>query len=203
VNKRHQINLGITTVVFIGAHGSGKTTLGRKVAELLRWHYDGEIGKLLRMAALQQNEMNHALTSQEDFDREVFLREMGRDGFKRDFRVVETWHTGNLAYAEMRSPEVAAELGGLACKHVEKMKQRILVQPLRMRTETAFERLSEPGPDPGAMVDFFMSVGRRTEALTVSWGLNMLPPVYTDYGSPEEQAKGIVRDICEASASGI
>jgi ABC-type cobalamin/Fe3+-siderophores transport system ATPase subunit len=201
MNERHQMKLGIDTLVFIGPHGSGKTTLGKKVAELLGWQYHGEIGKMLRIAALQQSGANHALATQEGFDREVFLRELARDRFDRGLRVVETWHTGNLAYAEMRSPEVATKLGRVACKHTGECKSRILVQPLRMKRVTALERLSEPGPNPDELVDFFMRVAERTEALTMAWGLNMLPPLYTDCGTPREQASAIVRAFREVIAS--
>ena len=93
----------IDTIAIVGAHGSGKSTIGRMLAAQLGWSFDLEIGEILRRECLAKDPTAHAGKPQPGFDREVTSREMCRDLLSTVPRVVETWHPGNLAYAQMRS----------------------------------------------------------------------------------------------------
>lgn len=93
-------------IVTNGVHGAGKTTVGKLVAVELRIPYKPEIGGQLR----QEVDYN-AMESATDFDREVMRRELMRDHqVQRDSNeafILETWHTGNIAYALERNPKFA------------------------------------------------------------------------------------------------
>ena len=56
------------TLVLLGPHGSGKTTLGLELSRVLGWPFDEEIGKGLRAEALARNPSAHAAMSQPEFD---------------------------------------------------------------------------------------------------------------------------------------
>ena len=93
------------TLVLIGPHGAGKTTLGRRLSAELCIPFHEEIGKQMRFEALAQDPEEHAMVSQDLFDEMVTLREIERDlSWVSVPRIVETWHPRNLAYASLRSP---------------------------------------------------------------------------------------------------
>ena len=80
-------------VVLVGPHCSGKSTIGRRVADALGWRWDGEIGDRLY-------EEGRAEGRPFPDDREILEAERLRDGNGR--RVCESWHPGNLAWAQHR-----------------------------------------------------------------------------------------------------
>ena len=80
-------------VVLVGPHCSGKSTIGRRVADALGWRWDGEIGDRLY-------EEGRAEGRPFPDDREILEAEQLRDGNGR--RVCESWHPGNLAWAQHR-----------------------------------------------------------------------------------------------------
>lgn len=107
-----------TVISLLGIHASGKTTIGEKLTELGIPYYL-EIGNEL----IKQVDFN----SPEKvawFDREIMHREVARDDeiFSHESGVgaVETWHIGNIAYAQIRTPEVAAEYKELFKEQTEK-----------------------------------------------------------------------------------
>lgn len=188
----------VTTVVFIGAHGSGKTTLGRKLAYKMKSKYHEEIGRLLRKKALAKNKDNHALKSQPDFDKKVIQAELNRDKVSKFSRIVETWHPGNLAYAYLRSPNIAMMYENTVREKINSINQKIIVQPLRISVKTIHERLSEPGSnDVKATVRFFNRVAKLTEKIAKTMGLTVLKPIYTDVFNEEETLKTAISNLSD------
>lgn len=180
----------IHQLILIGPHGSGKTTLGVRLASALGWDFDDEIGRRLREEALRADQRAHAMRPQEDFDLAVMSEELARDQRASRPRVVETWHPGNLAYAQGRSP-------GVAARYREALRSLApwpgaVVQPLRMTPQTGRSRLSEPGPEPEQLVGFFLQVGAQAEAIAAGLGLRVLPPLPTDDASPAELTTAIL-----------
>lgn len=183
-----------TTVVLVGPHGAGKSTLGRALAVRLGVAFEGEIGARLREEALARDPAQHAMCAQPDFDARVFREELARDaaGKPGDWRVVETWHPGNLAYATERSRETVAAWRPLIEDAVARWRTHVVVQPLAITRETALRRLREPGPDDDALVAFFARVGSEAEASARALGLRVLPTRYTDDVSVEALAEAVL-----------
>ena len=183
------------TIVLVGPHAAGKTTLGRSLARHLGWTFHEELGRKLREQALQADPDAHAARSQEDFDRMVIQAELDRDQEWNDQedRVVETWHPGNMAYACCRSREVARDMEVQVLwamgRHVQ-----VLVQPVLVRPATIRMRLSEPGPVDD-LVAFFGAVAEAAMALARRWGLPLLEPVWTDRISEEEALSALVQNL--------
>src|SRR5690606_35883675 len=104
--------------VFNGVHGSGKTTIAQRLANLYpeAYAFYPEIGRGLR------NEVTYnALNSSEDFDREVLRRELERDEqllAEPRIPLVETWHIGNIGYLAARSPHLMAGYESILSKRL-------------------------------------------------------------------------------------
>lgn len=174
------------TIVLIGPHAAGKTTLGTRLAAALGWRFDEELGERLRRQALEVDQGAHAQRLQPDFDRQVLRAELARDARVTDSgpRIVETWHLGNLAYAQLRSPAVAEALAPLVEAAVRRAAERgLLVQPLRIGEAALRARQREPGPPD--LARFFLRVGEQAERLAVKLGLTVAPPLWTDEMSAE------------------
>ena len=183
------------TVVLVGPHAAGKTTLGRRLARHLGWTFHEELGRKLRQQALLEDPDAHAARGRADFDRRVIQAEIDRDQQWDDGedRVVETWHPGNVAYACHRSPEVARDLEEQVLGVVH-LHEHVLVQPLLVRPSTVRRRLSEPGPVDD-LVAFFSVVAEEALVLVRRWGLPLLEPVWTDRVTEEEALSALVRNL--------
>jgi hypothetical protein len=194
------MNSSKPTIVMVGCHGSGKTTLGTILANRLRVEHHEEIGKALRREAMRIEPGCTAEKSQSEFDAEVFRREVERDFRPFGGRVVETWHPGNLAFASLRSPDTARLHSGALRFHVLRLRGPIWVQPLEIGEETVMARITEAGDDPGRMARFFMSVYRLTMKIVKSWGLCVLPPVQTDRLDVRDSLSAVLRNLAEHGA---
>ncbi len=150
-------------LVLLGPHASGKSTIGKLLSERHGWRCD--VRPLLfarqhdapltfarsrpaRWRAPPQEELGEALrrrgahaavdcrAQQDGFDAAVALAEAARDDAAAAQRVVETWHPGNLGWAEMRaSPAALATLRAGAAAAVGRVAAArpaslLLVQPL-------------------------------------------------------------------------
>lgn len=187
-----------TTLVLIGPHGAGKTTLGRRLAELLGWRFDDELGERLRRQALANDPTAHAQLRQDLFDHQVLQQELARDAIRGtlgDSRVIETWHVGNLAYAQLRSPEVAAQFWHDTSMAIQRAgdQTNVLIQPLRVDETTLRKRQSEPGPPDIAR--FFLDVAARAEHLARQFRLTIAEPLYTDRVDLDSAVRIALRQI--------
>jgi len=184
-------------LVIVGPHGSGKSTLGRRVAAYLGWRFDPELGEELRLKTLRMDRTAHAQRPQPAFDAEVLSRELARDREARGGppRVVETWHPGNLAYAALRSPDVAQTYGQLVCPTLEALGAAVVVQPLSISLETLEKRCHEPGPEDPTFIAWLHQVGISSSAHAHALGLEVLPALETDACSVPEATAQIVNRL--------
>ena len=100
------------TVCITGTHCAGKTTLGKRVAKILGWRFQTELGQTLRDESnlvagghRTGNGSGDGTSNSSSWDDQLYHAEMQRDGNDADdrcCRVVETWHIGNLEWALMR-----------------------------------------------------------------------------------------------------
>ena len=107
-------------------------------------------------------------------------------------RIVETWHPGNLAYAEARSPEVAPRWGDRLRHHAGRTPG-LLVVPLVIDRATIQDRLTEQGPRN--LSEWLWRVGLRAQEISRQWGLPMLNPVCTVGRSVMESRDQILEEL--------
>lgn len=191
----------IQNLVFIGPHGSGKSTLGKALARRLHWQFDEEIGYYLRQKALALDPEAYAQKHQPNFDIKVIQEELKRDNLVTDFRVIETWHPGNFAFAEARSPEVVSQFKPVVDKIISKQRKYTLVQPLSISLEIAISRFNEPGTDRVQLAHWFMRVGKRAIEIAHEWDLQVCPTILTDICSIDEAVEMVLENIKQFEVS--
>jgi hypothetical protein len=175
-------------VVLLGHHGVGKTTTGRALAAQLGVPFHEEIGRLLAEDPSWRAGDGGVELAQPAFDDEVFRRELARDAQAPKLRIVETWHPGNLAYAEARSPAVARRR--LPSVELATRNGRTLVVPLVAPPTVLAARQSEPGP-----ITFYQAVTTRSLTWAAHLGLEILPAVSTHNQTPDSVARSIVATL--------
>lgn len=183
------------TIVLIGCHGSGKTTLGQNLAQVLGWPFHDEIGRRLREERLSMDQEAHAQQEQPDFDQAVWEQECHRDHTALVPRVVETWHPGNLAYMKARSPALFAHVFAQVKKWVQSQGRRVLVQPLKISMETLRRRLTEPGPCDASFFEFLHSIESSSSILAHELGLFVASPLHTDLCDVQTCVDGILTKV--------
>jgi len=144
------------TLAITGTHCSGKRTLGMRLAEILGWRFDPELGDILRPDTLVAD--CHKIGDgrsggREDWDDFVHREECKRDeesGSETCNRVVETWHIGNLAWALQRMPSASNEsvlkARAQSALREEVRRRSILFVHLQISPDTPVRRRkNEPG----------------------------------------------------------
>lgn len=172
-------------IVLIGPHGVGKSTLGVALAARLGLPFHEELGATLATDRRLRPHEATAASPQEAFDGLLFDLELARDAAAGgSARVIETWHPGNLAYAEARSPGVVARMAGRV--RAAAAARPTVVIPLAAPAAVLRARQHEPG-DPG----FFADVGVRASAQAQALGLTLLPVLFTHDRSPAALAEAL------------
>lgn len=100
--------------VLAGIHSAGKTTIGNELKRM-GLHFYPEVAVSLIGRKLPW-------TLKSDFDEQVITKELNRDSIlmkQEDLFFVETWHVGNMAYANVRSPEIARKYSQRICRQVQ------------------------------------------------------------------------------------
>lgn len=154
------------TLVLVGAHGAGKSTLGAALALRTGWSFHEELGRWL--AERLRPSGATAATPQDSFDHTLFCAELARDRcwpFDRP-RIVESWHPTNLAYARRRSPGVVPVF--MADIRAQIHHHPVWVLPIH--------RSNRPQSEPGD-ASFFDQVGAEAEVISQELGLRCLPPL--------------------------
>ena len=169
----------IDTLVMIGCHGSGKTTLGKLIAHQLGWNFCEEIGEKLRRSLQEKDANQHAAVPNPSFDRAVIQSEIDRDKEHTYPRVIETWHPGNLAYARARSPNEYAALEASVISSIQPYLDRTLVIPLYMPFEEFKNRIHEPGPRNNMFYSFLYQIQDDSLLMAQDLGLSFIPRINT------------------------
>jgi nucleoside-triphosphatase THEP1 len=94
------------TIAITGTHCAGKATLGKRIANVLGWTFDAELGDILRKSEdilSGKHKVGYGSCDSMSWDDLVFREEAKRDQASSGSRVVETWHVGNLAWAQLRT----------------------------------------------------------------------------------------------------
>jgi hypothetical protein len=179
------------SLVLIGIHGAGKTTVGKHLSALLNIPFQTEIGKQLRRRAQLENPESNALSSSRAFDEQVMLLELLRDYTSQKPRIVESWHPGNLAFACDRSPTIYEHYLPIIRDRIEQCRGQVIIQPLVVSRETSLLRQSEIGPEIDNLAMFFKSVYDFTTKLVESFRLPLLLPIFNEGCTPAQSAQEI------------
>lgn len=155
-NKKKKI------LVMNGHHGTGKTTIGRLVSQKFGNRFLEEIGGRLR-----EEVAYGTLDSKTDFDREVMRRELLRDHQllrtqTTDIPIIETWHTGNIAYAMKRSPDLIAFYLKEFVKQLSKFDVFHIL--ITVDNSTFFSRIIDKLPESRKkeLADFYREITQNT-----------------------------------------
>lgn len=179
-----------TEIVLIGPHGSGKSTLGARLALALDVPFHDEIGRRLASNPAIRASAISAADAQPEFDRRVAEEELARDrswSIGRG-RVIESWHPGNLGFAGLRSPQVASEF--LPAIRESIADRDVIVIPLFCSVTTLGARRTETAP-----IAFFVDVAARATAWARELGLLLAPPIATDSGGLEAALASALRTL--------
>ena len=167
------------TLVILGIHSSGKTTLGKLLAKHYGWIFHEEIGNKLRLRELSKDRDKNVMISQQNFDDEVFKEEFDRDYAwsrnTKNSRVVETWHIGNLAYAHKRESIISQSY----LDNIKNNLENCIIVYLKISKETLGLRLRDEAcgqdinSDRQKYIDFLWDVGKNIEKIIKNMNLNI------------------------------
>lgn len=186
------------TIVLLGCHGAGKTTIGSRLAGLLGVPFHDEIGRRLAEDPAHRPPGVTAADRQEAFDAAVFAEELARDAAWEPGlpRIVETWHPGNLAYAECRSPRIVRARWA----EIQKARARFAVLGVAFRAPRDVLRARRTEP---ADIDFFLDVALRAELWAARLGVPVPIAVDTGASDPDGIAEDLARRLHALLDAGI
>ena len=171
-------------IVLNGKHQAGKTTLGTMLLERSNnFTFFPEIGGQLRHEVAY-----NSLESSEPFDREVMRRELARSQEILQcpkIPVVETWHPGNIAYAEQRSPGMVPEYLARVENELEMFNPIPVIVDV---TEPTFRaRITEHiHPDEvGKLAEFYQGIFQSTVGFYIR---HKIQPLFVNGELPVQQS---------------
>ncbi len=109
------------TIALLGTHTAGKTTIGNRLSELIGWHFDEELGKILRdedelvanghLHGDGKGNTEDSSSCKDEWDDLILQKECERDlaSSQGGCRIVETWHGGNAAWNYFRRKNVLTQ----------------------------------------------------------------------------------------------
>lgn len=169
--KPSEIQTPKKIIVMNGPHGAGKTTIAKLLSPKNGIEFAHEIGGKLR-----QEVSYNSLESGVDFDREVMRREILRDhqlirDKNSDIHIVETWHTGNIAYAAERSPEFISTYQQEFEKQLKKFS--VIHVLVNIGDSTFIARVTEKVPEnqKTELLDFYKRIISYTKSLYSRYNL--------------------------------
>ncbi|MDR2730332.1 MAG: hypothetical protein LBB81_05475 [Treponema sp.] len=151
-----------TIIYLCGPHTAGKTSIIKSLQDDSTIDYTGgEIGK-----ELYYSRSLNTVKQDENFELEVTQLELKRDAFifqnKYKISVVESWHTGNLAYAMVRNPHSAGKLVPLI--NTSPLLQRSYGIWLRVSKENIFKRTKTFSKDREWASEFYTLIDSKIES---------------------------------------
>lgn len=184
----HLFTSKMKTLILVGPHGVGKTTIGRALSKEFSIPFDEELGKQLASVPSLRPEGISASSYQPAFDRVVTELEILRDRSapRSAWRIVETWHPGNLAYAHARSPGVVPSI----LKRIREVTRfsEAVVLPLVASEHTLAQRQTLPeGP-------LFYS---KIAQLSLYWAKRLELSILPEMNVDEAPAEELVWDIAD------
>jgi len=163
-------------IVIVGIHGSGKTTLGFSL-QTKGFRYYPEIGTELRKIYPE-----NVMQKQVEFDMAVMKKELERDNAiynDRHVAAIETWHIGNIAFAEARdSTDVATRYKKKLYTQLEKFHPCVI--KLSISDSEFRQRASEKDITKEDALSFYRKVESNLNRLLYALDSRRLITILTD-----------------------
>jgi adenylate kinase family enzyme len=187
-------------VVIVGVHGAGKTTSAGILSELGYLPHI-ELGWVCRQDVLRDDP--GAVTLHGDdlewFDERILMLELERDRFVERAtgisHCVETWHIGNLAYAQLRSPRLRPAFEAALERQAATMQPFVVA--LRISPETFLSRYALTGLDPRDVLGHYS----RFEEIALRWIDKLdLPHVHVSNDGSLDELAAALTEIVDGTA---
>lgn len=156
-----------TTIALVGAHTSGKSTIGRRLSTLMGLRFDEELGKILRNEEMLvpnghlygDGQASTSKSSHKDqWDDLILQKESERDLLSiGNCRVVETWHGGNAVWnfvrrkKEMSKEDFQSQILQQYLRPMSKHQESASVLMIYLSIDSSSTILNRRGQDPTAL----------------------------------------------------
>lgn len=187
-------------VVLNGIHTAGKSTIGSELGKRCGFSYYPEIGKVIRQEwEAQTGSLGAPAALSDAFDLEVMTRESDRDAVlltDPNLPIVETWHTGNMAYLIARNREhMVSEYANRFSDTLQTFRPMIVY--VTVSEETFRQRADQYTHfnDMDALFAFYQRVDYATRELCSRYNLH---PIYlSNEGDLNESVTLLTRELSE------